>query len=160
MLLFVPKNLSFSKILYFYKNLGTKSTDNRKIMKLPQSWRFEMYLIFKLTKFHKSGYFFTEIIYAMGIRMAKNKVGRREGHFWWISRRHYFPCMWIVWLARLFCSVSFFMKLKFHSTVWKLQKSSVTQILREINFGELRRCKTDTFVILEALEFVNLVFQP
>ena len=33
---------------------------------------------------------------------------------------------------------------------------SVTQILREINFGDSRRCKTAVFAILGTLNFVGL----
>ena len=42
-------------------------------------------------------------------------------------------------------------------TVWKLQDFSVTQILREINFGESRCSKTAAFSILVALNIVTLV---
>ena len=42
-------------------------------------------------------------------------------------------------------------------TVWKFHDFSVTQILREINFGASRNFKTGVFAILEALNFVNLV---
>ena len=42
-------------------------------------------------------------------------------------------------------------------TVWKLQYLSVTQILREINFGEYISSKTAVFAILGALNFANLV---
>ena len=42
-------------------------------------------------------------------------------------------------------------------TLWKFHDFSVTQILREINFREFRICKTAVSVILEALDFVNLV---
>ena len=41
--------------------------------------------------------------------------------------------------------------------VEKWQDFSVTQILREINFGESRSPKTAFFTILKALYFVNLV---
>ena len=43
------------------------------------------------------------------------------------------------------------------SKVWKFQDFSITQILREINFGESRRAKTAIFAILGALNFVDLV---
>ena len=47
------------------------------------------------------------------------------------------------------------------STVWKFQDFSVTQILREINYGESRSSKTAVFAILGVLNFVNLVnFKP
>ena len=49
----------------------------------------------------------------------------------------------------------------FH-TVWKFQNFSVTQILREINFGESRSYESAVFAILEALDlvdFLNLSFQ-
>ena len=39
---------------------------------------------------------------------------------------------------------------------WKFQDFSVTQILREINFGESRTSKMAVFAILGALNFVNL----
>ena len=42
-------------------------------------------------------------------------------------------------------------------TVWKFQDFSVNQILREINFGELRSSKITIFAILGALKFVSLV---
>ena len=41
--------------------------------------------------------------------------------------------------------------------MWKLEDFSVTQILREIKFGESRGPKTAIFAILGALNFVNLV---
>ena len=41
--------------------------------------------------------------------------------------------------------------------VWTFQDFSITQILREINFGELRSSTTAAFTILGALNFVNLV---
>ena len=43
------------------------------------------------------------------------------------------------------------------STVWKFQDFSVTQVLREINFGEPRSIKTAIFAVLGALNFVDLV---
>ena len=44
------------------------------------------------------------------------------------------------------------------STVWDSKTFSVTQILREINFGGLRSCKTAIFGhILGGLNYVNLV---
>ena len=42
-------------------------------------------------------------------------------------------------------------------TEWKLQDFSVTQILREINFGESGSSKTSVFAILGALNSVDLV---
>ena len=44
------------------------------------------------------------------------------------------------------------------STMWKFQDFSITQILREINFGELRSSKIEVFAILEALNLVDLVY--
>ena len=44
-----------------------------------------------------------------------------------------------------------------HTTVWKFQDFSVTQILREIKFEESRSAKTAVFAILEALNSVDLV---
>ena len=41
--------------------------------------------------------------------------------------------------------------------MWKFQDISVTQILREIIFGESRSSKTAVFVILGPLNFVDLV---
>ena len=38
-------------------------------------------------------------------------------------------------------------------TVWKFQDFSVTQILREINFGEFKSAQSAVFAILEALNF-------
>ena len=43
-------------------------------------------------------------------------------------------------------------------TVLKCQDFSVTQILREINFGVSRSSKTAVFAILEALNLVELVY--
>ena len=45
----------------------------------------------------------------------------------------------------------------FNFTVWKFQDFSITQILREINFGEIRSAKTAVFAIFGTLNFVNLV---
>ena len=45
----------------------------------------------------------------------------------------------------------------FHSTVWKFQDFSDTQILREINFGEFRSSKTAAFAIFRSLNFADLV---
>ena len=42
-------------------------------------------------------------------------------------------------------------------TVWKFHVFGITQILREINFGESRSPKTAVFAIFGALNFVNLV---
>ena len=42
-------------------------------------------------------------------------------------------------------------------TVWKFHYFPITQILREINFGESRRSKTAIFAIFGPLNFVNLV---
>ena len=41
--------------------------------------------------------------------------------------------------------------------MWNFQDFSVTQILRQINFGESQTSKTDGFVILKAPNFVELV---
>ena len=41
-------------------------------------------------------------------------------------------------------------------TVWKLHYFSVTQILREINFGESRSSKTAGFAIVWALNMIYL----
>ena len=41
--------------------------------------------------------------------------------------------------------------------MWKSNDFSATQILREINFGEIRSAKTAVFAIFEALNLVNLV---
>ena len=41
--------------------------------------------------------------------------------------------------------------------MWKFHDFSIIQILREINFGEFRSCKTATYAILGALKFVDLV---
>ena len=46
---------------------------------------------------------------------------------------------------------------RYFTAVWKFQDFSVTQILREINFGECRTSKTAFFAILRALNFVNLL---
>ena len=43
------------------------------------------------------------------------------------------------------------------NAVWKFQDIYVTQILRDINFGESRSSKNDVFAIFGALDFVNLV---
>ena len=46
------------------------------------------------------------------------------------------------------------------STVWKFHNFSITQILREINFGDSRSAKSAVFVILES-EFSSFgQFQP
>ena len=45
----------------------------------------------------------------------------------------------------------------FYLTVWKFHDFSITQILREINFGDSWSCKTAVFAIYGALNFVNLV---
>ena len=42
-------------------------------------------------------------------------------------------------------------------TVWKFQDFSVTQILREINFGESRSLKSAFLPFIGALNFVDLV---
>ena len=42
-------------------------------------------------------------------------------------------------------------------TVWKFQKFSITQNLREINFGDSRSAKTAVFALLGAVKFVHLV---
>jgi len=42
-------------------------------------------------------------------------------------------------------------------TVWKFQDFSITQILREINFGGCRSSKTAVLAILGALKMINLV---
>ena len=48
-----------------------------------------------------------------------------------------------------------------HSTEWKCKNFSVTQILREINFGDCRSSKTVFFAIIKALNFLILViFSP
>ena len=41
--------------------------------------------------------------------------------------------------------------------MWECQDFSVIQILREINFGEFRSCKTAFYAILGALNFVEMV---
>ena len=41
-------------------------------------------------------------------------------------------------------------------TVWKFHDFSVTQILREINFGESKSSKTAVFVIFWALKMIYL----
>ena len=43
------------------------------------------------------------------------------------------------------------------NTVWKFKEFSVTEILREINFGESKSSKIAFLVILGAPNFVNLV---
>ena len=42
-------------------------------------------------------------------------------------------------------------------SVWKIQNFSVTQILREINFGDSRSAKCAISTHSEGLNFVNLV---
>ena len=42
-------------------------------------------------------------------------------------------------------------------TVWKFQGFSITQILREINFGYSRSAKPVVFAISRAVKFVDLV---
>ena len=41
--------------------------------------------------------------------------------------------------------------------MWTFCDLSITQILREINFGESRGCKSAVFGIIGALNFANLV---
>ena len=41
--------------------------------------------------------------------------------------------------------------------MWKFQDLSITQILREINFGESRSSQTAIFATLETLNLANLV---
>ena len=41
--------------------------------------------------------------------------------------------------------------------MWKLHDFAITQILREINFGDYGSAKTAVFAMLEALNFANLV---
>ena len=48
-------------------------------------------------------------------------------------------------------------KMGYFYTVWKIHDFSVTQILREVNFGESRSCKTAIFAISGALNFDDLV---
>ena len=54
------------------------------------------------------------------------------------------------------CSKSFKLFLS-NITVWKFQEFSVSQILREINFGESRSVETAIFAIFGALNSVDLV---
>ena len=44
------------------------------------------------------------------------------------------------------------------STVWKFQEFSVTQILREINFGDFRSANSAVLTDLEALNFSFCTF--
>ena len=44
-----------------------------------------------------------------------------------------------------------------HTTVWKNHNFSITQILREINFGESRGSKNAIFAIFAAMNLVDLV---
>ena len=47
------------------------------------------------------------------------------------------------------------------TAVWKFKNFSITQILREINFGDCRSSKTVFFAIIKALNFLILViFSP
>ena len=41
--------------------------------------------------------------------------------------------------------------------MWELHEFSITQILREINFGESRSSETAVLAILGALYFANLI---
>ena len=43
------------------------------------------------------------------------------------------------------------------STVWKFQDFTISQILREINFGESESSKNSVIAIFGALNFVNLI---
>ena len=43
--------------------------------------------------------------------------------------------------------------------MWKIQDFSITQILREINFGEIRSAKTAGFAIFGTLNLVNYSLQ-
>ena len=45
-------------------------------------------------------------------------------------------------------------------TVWKFHDFSITQILREINFGESRSAKSATLTQLKALNFDFYAFLP
>ena len=53
-------------------------------------------------------------------------------------------------------STSYFSYCCSTSTVWKFHDFSITQILREINFGASRSSETPVFAILGALDFVTL----
>ena len=44
-------------------------------------------------------------------------------------------------------------KISFSGTVWKFHDFSISQILREIKFGDFRSAKSAIFAILEALYF-------
>ena len=48
-------------------------------------------------------------------------------------------------------------KTKIINVHWKFQNFCVIQILREINFGESRSCKTAFLAIFRALNFIDLV---
>ena len=48
--------------------------------------------------------------------------------------------------------------LQVENTVWKLQKFSVTQILREINFGEGRTYRIGSLAIALSWNFENVRF--
>ena len=45
----------------------------------------------------------------------------------------------------------------FNFTVWKFHDFSITQILREINFGDSRSAESAIYTILGAVNFVLLV---
>jgi len=51
----------------------------------------------------------------------------------------------------------FFFFVNLQATVWKFQDFLITQILREINFVDLRSTKTAVFDILGAVDFVYLL---
>ena len=46
---------------------------------------------------------------------------------------------------------------RYPTTVWKFQNFAITQILREINFGDYGSTKTAVLIHLKALKFANLV---
>ena len=91
---------------------------------------------------------------------------RRWGHwpfwrywrFWCFGGRSSDSDIGIVWIPENKIHFSYPHKLaSFTHTVWKFQDFSVTQILHEINFEEVRSSKTAIFANFGAMHFVDLV---
>ena len=93
-----------------------------------------------------------------GLQVLDQENGEGEGWtnhflcFWWNSKTEKLKKRFLVWSVWSVWSSS-------HGSimVWKVQEFSVTQVLREINFGEFRSSKTAFLTILKALNFVYFV---
>ena len=69
----------------------------------------------------------------------------------WKRASSWFLCQYY-WNFRVSNSV-FYMTNGWRCTVWKFHNFTITQILREINFGAFLRCKMSHFSHLETLSF-------